>query len=276
MSKYLIFSDIDGTICYNRPNIIPESTIQAMKSARENGHKIFLCTGRSFVSIDQMLLDLPINGMVLCCGAQVIYNDNVQELTPIPKKLLITILDYFIKHEIGFSLECPNKNLLFNEGYEVFKKLKTLHLEEHLRDEYLRNRGYIPFNEIKEEDYEQGLKVSFYSNKVKEIQYFLDHMDSRLDGYFDHMFKDIESGEILLNTTTKAYGIDVVRKKYNIDIDHVIAIGDGLNDLPMINHAGIGIAMGNSVDKLKEVADYVTDNVDNDGFEKAFKHYKLI
>lgn len=56
----------------------------------------------------------------------------------------------------------------------------------------------------------------------------------------------------------------------------VIAIGDGLNDIEMISEAGIGIAMGNANDLLKEKADIVTDTIDNDGLYKAFKNLKLL
>ena len=55
-----------------------------------------------------------------------------------------------------------------------------------------------------------------------------------------------------------------------------IAIGDGLNDVEMIKEAGYGIAMGNSSDVLKASADYVTDDVSNDGLYKAFKHLGII
>jgi P-type E1-E2 ATPase len=61
-----------------------------------------------------------------------------------------------------------------------------------------------------------------------------------------------------------------------LDSRHTIAFGDGGNDSSMIRTAGIGIAMGNALDSLKQEADYVTTSVDEDGILKALQHYHLI
>ena len=55
-----------------------------------------------------------------------------------------------------------------------------------------------------------------------------------------------------------------------------MAFGDGENDIDMLKFAGIGVAMGNSSDIVKAAADYVTDTIDNDGIEKALRHFGLI
>ena len=52
-----------------------------------------------------------------------------------------------------------------------------------------------------------------------------------------------------------------------------MAFGDGGNDIPIIKRAGTGIAMGNALDNVKDVADYVTDHIDNDGIAKALEHF---
>ena len=55
-----------------------------------------------------------------------------------------------------------------------------------------------------------------------------------------------------------------------------MAFGDGENDIEMLEYAGIGIAMGNSDDMVKKSADYVTDCIDNEGIEKALRHFEVI
>ena len=55
-----------------------------------------------------------------------------------------------------------------------------------------------------------------------------------------------------------------------------MAFGDGGNDIPMLRHVGIGVAMGNAENDVKQVADYVTASVDEDGIEKALRHFGVI
>ena len=68
--------------------------------------------------------------------------------------------------------------------------------------------------------------------------------------------------------TNKATGIDEISNYYGIDISETMAVGDGGNDIAMLRHAGIGVAMGNASDEVKACADMVTETVDEDGIEK--------
>ena len=61
-----------------------------------------------------------------------------------------------------------------------------------------------------------------------------------------------------------------------IQPEEIIAFGDAENDLEMIRFAGIGVAMGNAEESVKAIADFVTADIDDDGIEKALKHYNLI
>ena len=74
----------------------------------------------------------------------------------------------------------------------------------------------------------------------------------------------------------KDIGIDKIIEYYGIDLSETMAFGDGGNDIGMIKHAAIGVAMGNANDEVKTVADYITDDVDNDGVYKALKHFNLL
>ena len=65
-------------------------------------------------------------------------------------------------------------------------------------------------------------------------------------------------------------------RHFGIDVTDTMAIGDGGNDIPMLRHAGIGVAMGNANETVKAEADYVTDTVDQDGIAKALQHFGLV
>ena len=70
--------------------------------------------------------------------------------------------------------------------------------------------------------------------------------------------------------------MDKIIEYYGINISETMAFGDGGNDITMIEHAAIGVAMGNANEGVKEVADYITDDVDNNGIYNALKHFSII
>ena len=74
----------------------------------------------------------------------------------------------------------------------------------------------------------------------------------------------------------KMAGIKRYLEHIGIAPEEIIAFGDAENDLDMLRYAGIGVAMGNADEEVKAVADYVTADVDDDGIEKALKHFNLI
>ncbi len=75
---------------------------------------------------------------------------------------------------------------------------------------------------------------------------------------------------------SKASGIDELLKMYDISLEETMGIGDGDNDIEMFRHCGIAVAMGNSPDFVKEAADHVTEDIDEDGLYNALKHFELI
>ena len=74
----------------------------------------------------------------------------------------------------------------------------------------------------------------------------------------------------------KHVGIEAVCKHFGFDIKETMAFGDGGNDISMLQAAGIGIAMGNAIDLVKQEADYVTADADSDGIWKALKHFNIL
>ena len=74
----------------------------------------------------------------------------------------------------------------------------------------------------------------------------------------------------------KDHGMDALLSHFGIGLEDTMAFGDGENDLPMLRHAHIGVAMGNADDLVKGQADYVTGTVDEDGISSALRHFGLL
>jgi hydroxymethylpyrimidine pyrophosphatase-like HAD family hydrolase len=75
---------------------------------------------------------------------------------------------------------------------------------------------------------------------------------------------------------SKLTGVEIFCKVFGIEIANTMSFGDGGNDIAMIKGTGIGVAMGNANAEVKEIADYVTDDVDNDGIWKALEHFDVL
>lgn len=82
--------------------------------------------------------------------------------------------------------------------------------------------------------------------------------------------------DIMPKDSDKSKGILAVLETYGWKPENVLVLGDALNDIEMLNFAGIAVAMGNAREEVKAEADYVTDDIDKNGWSNAIKHFGLI
>lgn len=279
----IIFTDIDGTLTDFESGIIPASAIGTLYALVKNGHKIILCTGRSKQDIESVLLELPISGTILACGAHIVYQDKTIYTQCLKIDMLKTLINEFLQHKIGFVLEGIERNYLYGKAFDVYLQWEKINpgfnyttLDDLIK--ILEHRHSYSFDQIKDEDLKQIVKISFYAENdqydlIKNILIsFIQHIEFTLDQNVSlSVF-----GEITGKNCNKATGIDYILKYLKEDQFNTIAIGDGTNDIPMLKTAHLSIAMGNASDKLKEHADFVSKNVLDNGFEYAFKTLKLI
>lgn len=82
--------------------------------------------------------------------------------------------------------------------------------------------------------------------------------------------------DVIPRGSSKRVGIDKVLEYFGIALEESMAFGDGGNDISMLQHVGIGVAMGNAEGEVKRVADHVTSSVDDDGVIKALRHFGVL
>lgn len=260
MNKKILFFDVDSTLFSHKSNSIPKSAIEAIKLAKQNGHIIVLATGRSKKLTD--LLDIfkyiDFDYFVTINGTLVLdKNDNIIFSLPCNKDSINNVLKLVDKH---------NLNLCFinKDDYYLYKdEDKRSHL------------GYDPLHipipdklEYKDED--------IYQMNLFCEDEFIDEFISLTGEYLSYSKLDNYGYDVYAKDQTKATGIKHLLEYLNVDRKDTFAFGDGHNDKEMIEYCGIGVAMGNAIEKVKEASDYITDDIDNDGIYKAMKYFKLI
>ena len=259
----MIFFDIDGTL-WDEDYVIPESTKLAIAKLKENGHKTFLCSGRSRSSIQaKHLLDLGFDGIVAACGnyielnGEVIYN-NI--LSPEKTKKLVETLK---ECRMPVVLEGHEECWIDTEGFEGDAYVDYLfQLLGERAHPLIGHEDSITINKCSADrfDYTDYARVK---RELGEDFDFIEH-----DG--------IPVVEIVPKNTSKATGIAWLCDYFSIPVEDTYAAGDSVNDLDMLMFVGHSIAMGNGVKKIKEAAEYVTDDIHKDGLYKALDHYGLL
>ena len=259
--RYALFFDIDGTLVSFKTHEIPSSTIFALTQAKANGSRVYIATGRPPVIITNLgAIEHLIDGYITTNGALCYVGDELVCCQPIPKEDVMTCVED--SKEKGYSVIIVGRkdvavldpkgdvDRIFRQMLAVKNLDQASPLETVLQQDILQLTPFFPA------DYEPEL---------------LARMSQCVSGRWHPEFTDITA-----NGADKGKGILAIARHEGFDPKHTMAFGDGGNDTSMILQAGIGIAMGNAIDALKQAADYVTTSVDDDGILTALKHFQLI
>lgn len=277
MKPKLIFIDIDGTLFDHAKDAIPESAKNAILSVKSKGHKIFLSTGRPYADIDQEILNFPLDGMIVSCGAVVYVDNKPIYCKTYPQKELISLIQFMLDNNIGFSLDGIHKNYLTEEAFNCLSSLMFKNNEDsELSRAMMAKNNCFPFKEMKEADLEEVVKISIFTKNKESCEKLFQKIPESLVGF---MYKNnhlhLYNGEISIKGITKATGLKKIATYLNKSIEDTIAIGDSLNDLDILQEAGLSICMGNGTDECKEIADFTTKHISDDGLAYALKYFNL-
>ena len=271
MQKKVVFLDIDGTMV-DFDGVTPASTIQAIQMARKNGHKMIVCSGRSRYQIYGELLKIGFDGIIAAAGSYVecdgkeIFHQYIEETQ---RKMLA---DYLEKNKFTYVIQSTQKSIV-NSRCAVI--LQEMYQKMNMPADRVKNLegGVIISEEVW--NYEQEEKAVYHHSpfSLEKVRY-------DLAPYFNVTALSFEleegSGEIGIAGVDKSTGMKRVLDYYGLTQNDTIAVGDGPNDMEMIDFAAIGVAMGNARTELKGIADMITDSVSEDGIYHAFEKLKLI
>ena len=252
----MVAFDIDGTLVDDQKKMT-ENTIELLEKLKENDIEVCISTGRPFIGCRNILNKLSFKPSVIAYNGGVIYsNDHHQVL-----------------EERFLSFKKVNEILVLTEKFDVSAMIwvsDTLFVlkENKWVDDYktISNVSPVIINSINDLEKMKVNKILLYStlDKIELVKNQLTY-----DAY-DSFFSKKDFLEIVPKNVNKGTALNLLSKKLNIKRDEIIAIGDGDNDISMIEYAGLGIAMNNASEGLKVVADVVVSFTNNEDLLKKY------
>lgn len=268
MDDKILVLDIDGTLTNSQKEISP-TTKAGLINIMERGHRIILASGRPTPGMrryeEELELEkyggylLSFNGarIVECQSGEIVYQ----------RTLPLTLLPGFY----GFAKRngCGLVTYLGDEVISAFEPDEYIELEARINNMPVRQvKNFLSFVDF---DINKCLMTAGPDKAAvleKELQEKYGGVASiyRSEPFFI---------EIMPKNVDKASSLDKMLETIGMTRENVICCGDGFNDVSMIKYAGIGVAMGNAQQAVKEVADYITSTNDEDGLVQVIDRFIL-
>lgn len=261
MSKYFFF-DVDGTLLPFGKSI-PESAVYSIKAAEALGSKCFIASGRSLAELPKFE-NLEFDGYICSAGATIEIDGKRIYSAHIERPLFDKLFAYLQSHGLYVLTQTDRATYMSAEAEKMFKSLLLKYIGR-----LVELNGLVISDSIPED--EDVKKVLFLSD---ESGYGVERVRAEIDPAFTVVNNTVGlptnlMAEIVLSGISKATGIEKILSYFGADRKDSVAVGDGSNDIEMVEYAGIGIAMGNSSDDLIAVADYVSTDIEDDGIKNA-------
>jgi hypothetical protein len=242
MDIKLIALDMDGTLL-NEEKEISAANRLAIKDVEAKGIHVVISTGRSMATLRDLAKSLSLSSYLVTVNGSEIWDEHGElvERNIVHNDLMTWMYDLSKTHKTGYWATSTER-VFFDEMPEDLSTYQWLKF------------GY----EIKDDKVRETILNELRSREAFEIT--------------NSSPTNIEVNAIGIN---KAKGIEKVCSLLGITMENVMACGDSMNDIAMIKEAGLGIAMGNAQDIVKEAADWVTASNDEDGVAAAIKKWVL-
>lgn len=283
--------DLDGTLL-NSYGEVTQNTKQALLKAKSQGVEIVLSSGRPISSTESLAKELGVDNYLISGNGAAVYDIKNQKL----------IMDRFLNKEqvLNIAKLCEDNSFFYNVYTEDEVIANSLnynvlfyHKENLKKIEEKRTHINVVQNILKyieESGKDKFLKITvcdesqFIFNSIMKRLKLIEGIDVLETEYMSR--KKIKSGtediniqyfytEVTNQNVNKWSAIEFLIDKLNINREEVVAIGDNMNDIEMIQNAGLGIVMGNSNPKMKEIADEIVSDNNSEGVLEAFNKFIL-
>lgn len=256
------FFDVDGTLLPFGKSI-PDSAVYSIKAAQALGSRCFIASGRSIAELPHFPM-LAFDGYICSAGATIIVDDKLIYSAHIERGAFDSLFRYLSEKGFYVISQTDKATYLSKDAWDMFTRQLMKHIGR-----LVELNGLVISDTVPED--EDVKKVLFLSD---DDGYGVDRVRKEIDPMFTVVNNTVGlpqeiMAEIVLGGISKATGIEKVLSYFGVDRSDSVAIGDGSNDIEMVEYADIGIAMGNSSGDLKAVADYITTDIEEDGIKNA-------
>jgi Cof subfamily protein (haloacid dehalogenase superfamily) len=267
MKYKLLVLDVDGTLLNNKKEVTP-ATLATLLMIQQMGIQIVLASGRSTHGLRPIAKKLELdkyNGYILSYnGGQIINmqtNDLLFERRINPKEI-----PYIVRQSVR-----NNFPLL---TYHLDKLYTNDASNHHVKEEAARNNMEI----VEAKDFAEAItfascKCMLVSDDIEALEGLENHLKRRLSGTLEVFRSEPYFLEVVPPLINKADTLGVLMDKLSVSPDAIMAIGNGVCDIGMIQMAGLGVAMGNSDERVKRCADYTTTSNEEDGVARAVEEH---
>ncbi|MCI8874190.1 MAG: HAD family hydrolase [Lachnospiraceae bacterium] len=276
MNQKLIFLDIDGTLTEPGKNVPPPSAVEAVRRAREKGHKVVLCSGRNYGMLFPVL-EFGFDGLVASAGGYIEYGGQVVYDCPMTSEQQKKVLDVF--KESGIYRTIGGRNCSYTD--EGFKEFLAANAQSRANSELLRWRIQIEselgIHPMSEYDGEPIYGMAFMSRGKERLEKPMQELQDE----FDFCIQDqdacgIVNGELASKAFNKGKAVERLCGFLGVSRKDTIAVGDSMNDLEMLQAVETAVCMANGSPALQKLAHMVCPPVTEDGLYHAFEKLQLI
>jgi len=275
MGYKLVCIDVDGTLLNNKHEVT-KRTKQIILQAHELGVHMVISTGRMYTDAEYYSNLIGVKSPVIASNGAFIKekdNDKVIFKDVLGEILSLELLALFRKHHIKPYFCTPQKfyygNIIFKLFYLATKILGTR--SNKLDVEYVFSWNH--WQRVLEKEKDNIVKCEIIYRDVTLIYELLN--DVKKLTKLEIVDSSKHNIEINRKGVSKGRAVAMLAAFYNLKREEIITIGDSENDVSMIEYAGLGIAMGNATDRVKQKADYITDSNDNEGVANAINKFIL-
>jgi Cof subfamily protein (haloacid dehalogenase superfamily) len=285
MEYSILAVDLDGTLL-NKEHEIDHESVDAIHEYRAKGGKVVICSGRTALSTRWIAETIGITDPIVALNGAVIqaHNGNIIERFHFEQKTLPSFLDFCLTHGVyahfyeGESILVPEENH-WNDSW-VEKNILPLQRSSGNPDVCQQYRDQCSVQLVTDFNHYLGnnnpiiSKIAVFHEQDSLYEFSKKFAEQSID-YEVSTSLNYSNLEISPKGVSKAESITRLAAQLGIPLSKVAAIGDNYNDMKLLKAAGLGIAMENAPEKVKEAADVLTDTNGEAGVAKAIRKFLL-